>query len=87
MNTYEFTFLLENEEYEEDIKKIITEVNGEITDETKWGKRALAYPVQKKSSAYYVTHKVSFPPSQLSEFKKKLNFSDKIMRYLVLKID
>lgn len=86
MNTYEFTFLLENETYEEDIKKMIADLKGEIKDETKWGKRTLAYPIQKKSSAYYFTHKVEFNASSLSEFKKKLNFSDKIMRYLILKV-
>jgi small subunit ribosomal protein S6 len=86
MNTYEFTFLLENETYEEDIKKIIQELKGEIKDETKWGKRTLSYPIDKKSSAYYFTHKIEFEPKSLSEFKKKLNFSDKIMRYLILKV-
>lgn len=86
MNTYEFTFLLENETDEKEVKSIIKDQKGVITEETPWGKQTLAYPIDKKTAAYYFTHKLELEPSSLSEFKKKLNFNEKIMRYLILKV-
>lgn len=86
MSTYEFTFLLENKDHEEEIKNTIEEMKGAIKEQSPWGKKTLSYPIRKKSVAYYYTYKIELDPSSLSEFKKRLNFNDKIMRYLILKI-
>jgi small subunit ribosomal protein S6 len=83
---YELTFLLENEQDQKDVTSIIEEYKGKIVEEEKWGERILAYPIKKRSSAFYFTNKVEFDPSVISDFKKKMNFNDKIIRYLLLKV-
>ncbi len=87
MNKYEFTFLLPDEAEVEPIRALLESLKGKISDEQKWGKRSLAYPINKLMSAYYITWMLEIEPKQLSELKKKLNFNEKLMRYLLLKIE
>ncbi len=85
MNMYEFTFLVENENEQKTLADILTSVKGKINQEQKWGKRMLSYPIKKQKSAHYFTWYVELEPNNLAEFKKKLNFTESLLRYLLLK--
>jgi len=86
MSKYEFTFLLPDEAEVESIRSLITSLNGKISDEVKWGKRELSYPMKKLYEAFYITWQLDIAPKQLTELKKKLNFNEKLLRYLLLKV-
>lgn len=88
MNTkYEMTVILEKEELLKDTKKILEEVGATVEKEESWGKRDLAYPINKLTSAFYVTLYFTVEKEKLAELKKKLNFTDTMMRYLLLKVE
>jgi ribosomal protein S6 len=55
MSKYEFTFLLPEEAEVEPIKTLVESLSGKISEEQKWGKRQLSYPIQKKYQAFYFT--------------------------------
>ena len=81
---YEFTFLVEDEKETKALTDLLTATKGKTIQEQKWGKRALAYSIKKRESAYFFTWDIELDPKHLSEFKKKLNFNEGILRYLIL---
>jgi small subunit ribosomal protein S6 len=85
MNKYELTVIVRNEGDIEVVKKLLESYEGKIIEEKKWGKRELAYPIKKETSAFYFTYQLEVGGSNISDFKKKLNFDDKVLRYLMLK--
>ena len=87
MNKYELTFLLPDETEVEALKTLLESLNGKITEEQKWGKRQLAYPMKKQFTAMYFTWMFDMDPKKLTELKKKLNFNETLYRYLLLKVE
>lgn len=86
MIKYEITFLLPEEAEAKNLKDLIASLNGKIEKEDQWGKRNLAYPINKKASAFYFHWLIEINQSNVAELKKKLNFNEKLIRYLLLKI-
>jgi small subunit ribosomal protein S6 len=82
--TYELTILLTDETEFDNIKKLITEHAGKVTKEVALGKKTLAYAIKKQRAAYFFTWTIDMPQNQVTEFRKKLNFNEKILRYLLL---
>ena len=87
MSKYEMILLLPEEADSREISKYITSLEGKIEKEEKWGKRILAYPIKKNTSAYYFYYLLDIEQDQIKELKKKLNFNEKLTRYLLLRID
>ncbi len=84
MNQYELTFLLNEESELENIKKLIISLSGKVLKEEKWGKRTLAYPIKKHTTAEFFFWKLEIDQKNVSELRKKLNFNEKLLRYLLL---
>lgn len=84
MNAYEMTVLLSDEKDIKEVKELIEGSKSKIKSEKSWGKRNLAYPINKESTAYYITLELEIDPTQVTELKKKLNFNEKMIRYLLL---
>lgn len=85
MSMYELTFLLNDEAELETLKKLVAVANGKITEEKNLGKKDLTYEIKKQRTANYYTWKVEMDEKEVSEFKKKLNYNNKLLRYLFLK--
>lgn len=87
MSRYELVFLLANEEELKNIKDMLKAASGKLLEEKKWGEKSLAYPIKKASSANFFEWVLEMETGALADFKKKLGFNDKIIRYLLLKQD
>jgi small subunit ribosomal protein S6 len=85
MNRYDFVFLLNDEEELKNIKEAVRSTSGKLVEEKSWGKKNLAYPIKKNTSAGFFEWALEMETAALAEFKKKLNFNEKIIRYLLLK--
>lgn len=83
--TYELTFLLNEEEQLTKIKELITSLKGKITKEEKWGEKSLYFPIKKAHKAVFYNWVFELDQKQLKDFRKKLDFNEKIIRYLLLK--
>lgn len=83
---YELTLLLPEEAEIKEIKELVTSLKGKVEKEEKWGKRSLVYPIKKNTSAYYFCFSLEIDQRNISELKKKLNFNEKLIRYLLLKM-
>lgn len=85
MNQYEFIFLMENEKDQKDLRELISSLSGKIIEEKAYGLKRLAYEIKKHKQASLFEWIIQLELDKISEFKKKLGFKEKVVRYLILK--
>jgi small subunit ribosomal protein S6 len=69
------------------VEKIITDSGGKITKTDNWGKRKLAYPINKQEFAVYVFYTVDMPAEGVQKVEHTFNITDEIIRFLITKPD
>ena len=94
MNKYELAVVLsakiEDDERAaaiEKIKELIARLGGTVTDVDEWGKKRLAYEIQKmREGFYYFIHfdADSQLPAQLEE---RMRIAENVLRYLIVRPD
>jgi small subunit ribosomal protein S6 len=91
VNTYETTFILEpgldeakaNEEIDK-VSQWIQQSGGEVVDVQRWGKRRLAYEINKKRDGVY-THVLHKSPGELvKELERRMRLNEAVMRVLTV---
>jgi len=90
---YELTVLI-HPDLEADLEKPLTKVRdivknagGTITSEDNWGKKKLAYRINKEDFAVYVYMDVQLPADAPLKISNILNITDEVLRYLLVKVD
>lgn len=68
----------------ERVDTIISNLGGEVGEKTPWGKRRLAYPIQKHEDGYYVVARIKLEPDQTRELEEQLRISDEIIRHILV---
>lgn len=88
---YETTFIVNAAFEDQEIDNVVSKVTsylenhgGEIVEVNKWGRRRLAYPINKKFNGYYVHLVYSSLPSNIPHFERLLVLDDAILRHLIL---
>lgn len=94
MRIYEELFIIrpdaadeEVDAYVEQLKQVITAGGGVVDKVDKWGKRKLAYRVDKRDEGIYVLLQFSCEPDVVKELERRLRVSDMVMKYLTVRID
>jgi small subunit ribosomal protein S6 len=89
MQMYESIFILDSLLAPEEIDKLVNRVkeivesnDGKILTVDKWGKRRLAYEIQKKQYGFYVAIEFEGEGPIPNLLEHEYNFNDKILRYL-----
>ncbi len=93
MKEYELTVLI-HPDLEADIETPLTTVRdliathgGTIIREDNWGKKKLAYKINREDFAVYVNMDVKLPADALLKISNTLNITDEVLRYLLVTID
>lgn len=68
------------------VKEFITTNGGQIRDFENWGRKRLAYPVEKSKIGYYVILRFDAPGSIVSKLERFYNLDEHILRYLTIKL-
>lgn len=68
---------------EERVKSWIEAAEGKTLNVDRWGKRKLAYQIQKRSEGYYFIFETEMPPTAGKTLERELGLSDQILRYLL----
>jgi len=90
---YEIVFLVHPDQSEqvpamiERYKTLIENGNGKIHRLEDWGRRQLAYPIQKLVKAHYVLMNVEINQTVLDELTENFRFNDAVLRNLIIKRD
>ena len=87
MGQYSFVFLLNEKDELKNLKGLVDGASGKVLEEKSLGKKTLAYPIKKQGSAEFFEWTLELNPDQLTEFKKKVGFNEKLLRYLLLKVE
>ncbi len=69
------------------VRQIIKDNQGDITKEDNWGKRKLAYQINKEDFAVYVYMELSLPAETVKKLQSTLNITDEVLRYLLTAVD
>lgn len=91
MRHYEIVFIVHPDQSEqvpamvERYKAMITEANGTIHRLEDWGRRQLAYPINKIHKAHYVLMNVETTPEVVAELETAFCFNDAVLRHLTIK--
>lgn len=67
--------------------KVITDAKGTIDNVDMWGKRRMAYDINKRSEGIYVVVNLTAEPETVKEMDRQLNLSEQILRTKVLRPD
>jgi small subunit ribosomal protein S6 len=93
MRHYEIVVLVHPDQSEqvpamlERYKGLITAGGGAIHRVEDWGRRQLAYPIQKVHKAHYILMNIETDQKSLTELTGMFRFSDAVLRHLVTSAD
>ena len=92
MKKYEALFILNPEISDEEaqgiisrLKSIIEGQKGEVLKVEDWGKRRLAYKIQKHSKGHYFLMHFNGNSGLTSEIERFLRFNESVMRFIIVK--
>jgi small subunit ribosomal protein S6 len=63
---------------------LIEKNGGELVKVDKWGKRRLAYPINKRNEGYYVLVNFKAEPAVSHEVERVLRITDEVIRHMVI---
>ena len=69
----------------EKVKALVTRFGGNITDVDEWGKKRLAYEIQKMNEAYYYFIHFESETTTPGEIEERIRIMDGVIRYLCVK--
>ncbi len=94
MNKYELALVvnakLEDEERAATVEKVkayIERFGGQITNVDDWGKKRLAYEIQKMKEAFYYFIQFDAEGTAPAEIEARVRIMDNVLRYLVVRQD
>jgi len=93
MRHYEIVLLIHPDQSEqvpamlERYKGIVTTANGKVHRVEDWGRRQLAYQIQKLAKAHYVCLNLECTKETLAEIETGFKFNDAVLRHLTVAKD
>ena len=93
MRDYELVVILSPELAEEDVpaaidrlSQLIGDRGGEVRDVDRWGRRKLAYPINKHLEGNYLVTQVRLEPDRTSDVEAGLRISEEVLRHLLVRV-
>ena len=94
MRIYEELFIVKPDAPEDEVDAFVEQLRGQLTTAgatvdkvEKWGKRRLAYKVDKYREGTYVLLQFSAGPETVKELERRLRVSDAVLKFLTVRID
>ncbi|MCX7897844.1 MAG: 30S ribosomal protein S6 [Rhodocyclaceae bacterium] len=93
MRHYEIVFIVHPDQSDqvpamiERYRTLITNGGGAIHRIEDWGRRQLAYPIQKVHKAHYVLMNIECGKETLAELEHAFRYNDAVLRHLTVKMD
>ncbi len=92
-NVYESAVLINAALDDEQIESVVSRITdtivnngGEIREIDKWGRKRLAYMVNKSKIGYYAIYRFNAPSTIVSKLERVFNLDDQVLRYLTIKL-
>ena len=92
MNKYELAVVVsakieddERAQVIEKVKALVERFGGKISDVDEWGKKRLAYEIQKMKEAYYYFINFESDAETPGEIEQRIRIMDNVVRYLCVR--
>jgi small subunit ribosomal protein S6 len=92
--TYELMFIVRPDMADEDLDKLISTLEGQVTTSggtlknvERMGKRRLAYTVRRFSDGIYVLLTVEGPGALIHELERRLRVTEPVIKFLTVRVD
>lgn len=94
MRKYELMILVDQDVDERQVPgliekhlEVVTKAKGTVDETEIWGRRRLAYEIDKKSEASYAVVKLTAEPAVVQELDRLLSIDERIVRTKVMRLD
>ena len=94
MRIYENLFIVKPDATEEEVDhlleqmtKTVSATGGTVDKVEKWGKRRLAYRVEKNREGQYILMQFTAEASTVHEFERRLRVQDNVIKYQTVRLD
>ncbi len=94
MRKYETFFIVDpdlpdevNAVIDEKIKNVVSSNGGSVLDYSPWGKKKLAYPVQKRNRGHYVLMEYAGGPELVAELERNMRLDERILKFITVKLE
>jgi small subunit ribosomal protein S6 len=90
---YEIVFIVHPDQSEqvpamiERYRSIVTAKEGKVHRLEDWGRRQMAFLIQKMHKAHYVLMNIECDQETLAELEHSFKFNDAVLRHLIVKMD
>ena len=75
----------EGEESVERVRSLVGSLGGEVGEVNPWGKRNLAYPIEKQTEGYYLEAQLKLEAAHAQELDRACNADRGIIRHLIVR--
>src|SRR5690348_13589394 len=92
MRHYEVVFIVHPDQSEqvpgmiERNRQMITSRSGQVHRLEDWGRRQMAYPIQKMHKAHYVLMNIECDNETLQDLEHAFKFNDAVLRHLIVEM-
>lgn len=90
MRNYELAYVVDPDQdeasleaLEEKVKGWVVAAGGKVGKVDRWGKRRLAYPVNKQTEGFYYVLSTEMPPGAGALVERDLRLTEQILRYMI----
>lgn len=94
MNKYEMMFIvkatMESDQVKktaENMKKVVSECGGKVSEYKELGEKKLAYPIKKELNGYYFLMQLDATKEAVAELSRKAGLDENVLRHLIVKLD
>ena len=94
MNKYEMMFIvkatMDSENVKataESVKKLVTDLKGNVVEYKEIGEKKLAYPIKKELNGYYFLMQFEANKDIEAEINRKARLDENVLRHLIIKLD
>ncbi|MCX6556184.1 MAG: 30S ribosomal protein S6 [Candidatus Aminicenantes bacterium] len=91
---YEIGFIITPDASEDEVKKIIESISGSIKKAKgviesidEWGRKKMAYPIQKNLEGYFVFILTEVDGAVIADLERRLKQMEKVLRFITLRLD
>jgi small subunit ribosomal protein S6 len=71
----------------ERVQRFVSDQGGEVKEVNPWGRRRLAYPIDRHREGSYVVAQLSLDPQQLKALDENLRLAEDVIRHLLVKLE
>jgi len=71
----------------ERVRGYISSRGGEVHSLEPWGRRRLAYPIERHQDGIYHIARISLNPEQTLDIERALKLNEQVLRHLIVRLD